>query len=327
MTSDIEFSISTNEAKVVCVIKETKNMALAAEELNIPRTTLMSMLGRLEKKLGSLIFQRKQGSGEVSITEYGESVIPKLEKIAWLGESVRTRTVLWGNKHNEGEVSFITTQTLFDSFFIRHLKKFLDQNPGIRLTLFPKTQYFDQKDINGIFIGQWEDDSESYEYFPFYSFKQKLWASEEYLEKHGKITEVNDLVRHRFIVLQNPDTKKNIFGNDLALRTLARSARELNVVYSGDPRTMDRLSELGGGIISSSEETIKLGGFNVTRILPEIEGESVEIFVRVDRKFLESEVAKFFIDWVFACRDEALTRIGMTNFPEHKPLSKYPAKL
>ncbi len=208
MTSDIDFSIGTNEAKVVCVVKETKSMALAAQELNIPRTTLMSILGRLEKKLGSLIFNRKQGSGEVTVTEYGESVIPKLEKIAWLGESVRTKTILWGSKYNEGEVSFITTQTLFDSFFITHITKFMDQNPNIRLSLFPKSRYLDQQDINGIFIGQWEDDSESYKYFPFYSFKQKLWASNSYIEKHGKITEVDDLVRHRFIVCRILTPKK-----------------------------------------------------------------------------------------------------------------------
>lgn len=324
MTSDIDFSISTSEAKVVCVIKETKNMAVAAEELNVPRTTLMSILGRLEKKLGSLIFHRKQGSGEVTVTEYGESVVPKLEKIAWLGDSVRTKTMLWGHKHNEGEISFITTQTLFDSFFVRYITKFLNYNPKIRLSLFPKSRYLEQQDINGIFIGQWEDDSESYKYFPFYSFKQKLWASQSYIEKHGKITEVDDLVRHRFIVTQNPDTKKNIYGNDLALRTLARSARELNVVYSADPRIMDYLSELGGGIISSSEETIKLGGFNVQRVLPELEGESVEIFVKVDRKFLESEFAKYFIDWIFACRDASLKKIGVTGYSKHRPLSKFP---
>ncbi len=114
-----------------------------------------------------------------------------------------------------------------------------------------------------------------------------------------------------------------MYGNDLALRTLARSARELNVVYSADPRTMDRLSELGGGVISSSEETIKLGGFDVQRILPEIEGESVELFVKVDRKFLESELAKYFIDWIFACRDKSLKEIGITNCPVHTRLSKH----
>ncbi len=327
MKSDIDFSISTSEAKVVCVVKETKNMALAAKELNLPRTTLMSMLGRLEKKLGSLIFHRKQGSGEVSITEYGETVIPKLEKIAWLGESVRSKTVLWGNKHNEGELSFIATQTLFDSFFIKYLTKFLDLNPEIRLTLFPKAKYMDQQDVNGIFIGQWADDSESYKYFPFYNFRQKLWASADYLEKHGKITEVDDLVRHRFIVLQDPGTKKNVYGNDLALRTLAKSTCELKVVHSVDPRTMDKLCELGGGVISSSEETIKLGGFKVQRVLPRIEGESVELYVKVDKKFLESEFAKYFIDWIFACRDESLKQIGITTYTKHKPLSKYPISI
>ena len=41
----------------------------------------------------------------------------------------------------------------------------------------------------------------------------------------------------------------------------------------------------------------------VERILREIEGESVELFVKVDRKFLESELAKYLVDWIFACRD------------------------
>jgi hypothetical protein len=84
-----------------------------------------------------------------------------------------------------------------------------------------------------------------------------------------------------------------------------------------------RLSELGSGVISSSEETIKPGGFNVERILPEIEGESVELFVKVDRKFLESELAKYLVDWIFACRDASFKKNDVTKYPVYKPMCSH----
>ena len=46
-----------------------------------------------------------------------------------------------------------------------------------------------------------------------------------------------------------------------------------------------------------------------------------------DKKFLESEFAKYFIDWIFACRDESLKQIGITTYTKHKPLSKYPISI
>ena len=90
-----------------------------------------------------------------------------------------------------------------------------------------------------------------------------------------------------------------------------------NIIDVAGPRTVDVLTENGLGIMIASEETVKLSNLKLEMILPEVAGDVIELFLRVDKVFMETPIAKYAIDWIFKCRDQALKSINI------KPTTKY----
>lgn len=309
------FSISTTDAQVVSAVKDTLNIAAAASLLSLPKTTLSSILSKLEKKLENHLFIRKQGSGEVTITDFGYDIIPKLEKILWISENIRSQTDLQNGQFNTGKISIVATQTILESFFAPYVQAFVENNPHITLTLHQKdSNIYYQPQASDIFIGCWEDNAENYIYLPFHRFRQKLWASQSYLDRTGTIDEVTD-VEHRHIILE-----QSTFNQDQIFRRAGISLIEQDFTFvKTGPRISDVLAEQGVGIIAASEETVRLTKLKLVPVLPQIEGGDVPFFVKTDKNFMENPLAQFVTDWIFQCRDQALKSIGMDPQSEHAP--------
>jgi len=316
------FSVSTTEALIIRAIKDTLNIAGAAISLGIPKTTLSSILAKLERKLKNQIFIRKQGSGEVTITEFGQEVIPKLEKILWISDTMRPKDHEINKRHNAGKISIVSTQTILEGFICPYLAEFLDENPELCVTLTQRDEgLFYHPNINDIFIGCWEHNTENYSYLPFHVFKQRLWASQQYMDQRGPITSIEEVLDHRLVLLKKMSSNEHYFGNDFIVRRLGLPLMAPNIVYvRSGPRILDVVAEQGVGIMVSSEETTKLNGLKLVPVLPDLVGEAVNLFLKIDLNFIETPLACFVTDWIFACRDRALKSIGLSPVWEHNPL-------
>jgi|AntRauTorckE6833_2_1112554.scaffolds.fasta_scaffold13587_3 DNA-binding transcriptional LysR family regulator len=315
------FCISTTEAQVVSAVKDTMNISAAASFLGIPKTTLSSILAKVEKKLQNTIFIRKQGSGEVKITEFGNEVIPKLEKIIWITESFRPTKETSKKVYNAGKINIISTQTFLESFIAPYLKEFIDENPEIRISLHQKdSDYYYQPKSNDIFIGCWEYNTENYHYIPYHDFCQKLWASKSYLETHGNIDNIDELLKHRLLIVQTSMSQEHYSGNDFIVRRLGMPLSSQNIIYVRTGlRLVDVLAERGVGIIAASEETTLLNKLKVEPILSDIHGEYVSFYVKVEKKFIETPLARYVVDWIFSCRDKALRSIEKEPKANYEP--------
>ena len=318
------FCISTTEAQVVSAVKDTMNISTAANFLGMPKTTLSSILAKVEKKLQNTIFIRKQGSGEIKITEFGNEVIPKLEKIIWITESFRPTKETSKKVYNAGKINIISTQTFLESFIAPYLKEFIDENPEIRISLHQKdSNYYYQPKSNDIFIGCWEYHTENYHYIPYHDFCQKLWAAKSYLETHGNIDNIDELLKHRLLIVQTSMSQEHYSGNDFIVRRLGMPLSSQNIIYVRTGlRLVDVLAERGVGIIAASEETTLLNKLKVEPILSDIHGECVSFYVKVEKKFIETPLARYVVDWIFSCRDKALRSIEKepkTNYEPFRP--------
>lgn len=308
-----DFTLNTTEAQVVSAVKKIMNIAGAAQSLGIPKTTLSSILSKLERKLDNQIFIRKQGSGAVIITEFGHEVLPKLEKLLWIAESMEPKDTPDDDRYNAGALSIMSTQTILESFVCPYLLDFVNENPNISLNLQQKDAgYFFQPQPNEMFIGCWEDNTENYSYIPFHSFKQKLWASKKYLDQFGPINSLEDLHKHRLILIRGGSSgKENFKANDFVVRRLGLPLSKVNAIMVVGGRICDVMAEKGLGIMAASMETCELNNLDVVSILPELEGEEVPLFLKIDKRFIEHPLAQYAADWIFACRDKALRSIGI----------------
>ena len=316
-----DFCISTTEAQAVSAIRDTMNISAAAKLLGIPKTTLSSTLAKVEKKLQNTIFVRKQGSGEVKVTQFGEETIPKLEKIIWVTESLKPTKEIAKNSYNAGKVNIISTQTFLESFIAPYLKEFIDENPDIKISLHQKdNDCYHQPKVNDIFIGCREYNIENYHYIHFHDFCQKLWASKSYIHTHGTIDNVDKLLKHRLLIVETSNNKEHPSGNDFIVRRLGIPLSSQNVVYVRTGlRIVDVLAEKGVGIIAASEETTLLNNLKVEPVLSDIHGAYVSFYVKVEKRFIETPLTQYVLNWIFSCRDKALKSIGKEPKTNYEP--------
>ena len=74
---------------------------------------------------------------------------------------------------------------------------------------------------------------------------------------------------------------------------------DLRILNVAGPRTTDVLLEHGAGILVGAAESMRLGGIDAEPVLPEVSGETVTLYVKVHKNFLQWPIARFMIDWVF----------------------------
>ncbi len=308
------------ELQSVIAVSKCLNMGAAAATLQIPKSSLQKHIEAVERKLGDKLFNRAQKSGEISLTAYGQTILPKIETIVSLAGSLSISDKFSKDDHTSGEVGIMSTQTILESYVAPFVPSLLRKNPNIDLYLKQKDEnYFGQPPLNEIFIGCWDDDPEIYEYIPFYTFRQKLFASKEYLKHHPKINSINDLKGKTLIVLKSIQANESIVQQEPFLRKLGLARNEIKFLRISGPRTSDLVAENGGGILLCAPESVKLCGLNLEEVLPSITGNEIEIYLKVHKQFLQWPLAKYMIDWIFENRDKAFKKIGVIP-QKHAPL-------
>lgn len=312
--------INFQELNNIYVLSKCLHMQSAANALKMPKSTLQNHLEAVEKRLGARIFERSQKSGEMLLTAFGKNIIPKIQDILWLASSLSATDGFSKEKNNSGEVSIMSTQTILENYICPNVRELLVENPEIKLSLKQKDEnYYSQPNVNEIFIGCWEDNTENYEYFFFHTYTQTLWASEQYLASNPPINEINDLKGHTVICLRSINEHEYIATQDSFFKKLAHIKNEIKVLSVAGPRATDVLAENGAGLILCASESVRLCGLKLEPVLPSVVGETVNIYVKVHKQFLKWPLAKFMVDWIFMCRDKSLSSIGVLP-AEHKPL-------
>ncbi len=310
------------ELQSIVAVSKCLNMAAAAVTLGIPKSSLQKHIQAVERKLGDKIFNRAQKSGEISITPYGRSILPKIETIISLGGSLSINDKFSKEDPTAGEVGIMSTQTILENYIAPFVPNLLKHYPNIDLSLVQRDDvYFGQPPMNQIFIGCWDDNPETYDYVPFYTFRQKLFASENYLKEKPPINEIKDLKGHTLITLKGINENNNVLPQDSFMRKLGLTINDLKLVKVKGPRTTDVLAMHGGGLLLCAPESVKLCGLGLQEVLPEIESTDIEIYVKIHKQFLQWPLGKFMVDWIFYNRNTVLKKIGITP-QKHSPLFK-----
>jgi DNA-binding transcriptional LysR family regulator len=306
--NDNEFlDISSLEAKFLVELAENQTSADIASFFNWSPSKVAHKLVKIEEKIGKKLFIRNRRAGKYIPTKDINNVIPFLKNIIQSSELLQSEI-----NTKDGHVKVTTSQSLLEFYLGPYVKEFLETNPELKL-------YFNQKDdliipnplFNEIIITlESECKLPSLKYFPYHSFKQKLWASPSYIDRYGPPKSINDLHRFRLLMRKNTDDPRFIFGSKYIESHLIASQHP-DIFEINGVRLVDYLCEQGCGIMAGSEESIKLGRLNLENVLPDFEGDSLDIYIGVNKEFLKSPKAKTVINWIFESRNRAFRAAGI----------------
>lgn len=308
--------LSSLDARLVIKLIETQRSAETAVYMGWNTTQVSNRLSKIEQKLGKNLFKRNRRLGKYIPTKEVLKITQYLENI------IQASELASGDIHiNDNHVKITTSHTILEFYLGPYVRDLLDKNPDLRIDFHQKDSLIiENPDFNEILM-TWEVNNHmsSIKYFPYHSFKQKLWASPDYIDKHGAPEIIEDLYDHRILLRKHTDDPRILFGSKYIKHYLA-STRDPNALNITSARFIDSLCINGCGIMAAAEESAKLAGYRIENIMPSFDGDVIDIYIGVNKEFLETKIAKKIVNWIFSCRDRSFRSIGVKPAFDFTPL-------
>jgi DNA-binding transcriptional LysR family regulator len=261
-------AIDPNDLLLFSHIVECGSISLAADRLQLPKSTVSRRLSQLEAALGERLLQRT--TRKLVLTEFGASLLEHARKVAEETEAAGALA-----QHRQQAPSGLLRVSMPGDFanyaMDRMLARFLAQYPAISLELDLSPRRVDLVAENfdlAIRMGVLPDDS-TLAARPVAISRMGLYAAPSYTAVHGLPEHPDDLFRHDLLSLprvQNGMVRWTVY------RGKTEWQRELPVrMLANSPELLVRMACAGAGIAFGSEMVARkfLQTGELVRVLPE----------------------------------------------------------
>lgn len=263
-----------NKAKLFYHVAKCGSFTKAARLAGTDRTTLTRQIQLLEKQIGSDLLVRKTGVGNIMLTRKGQLL---LEKVAPFFLEMKG---FCGNHHVEirGEkkrkiriaathaaIAYILSDIIFD---------YTKSNPNVTFELIADDYLADiilsDADIaihplDPKILGK---QSSGVQFEHLFSVEKKLFASEEYIKRHGCPQSIEELNNHSIIAFAQPESVSEV---SWILRLGNPDGKLHNPVYTSNSiESLVKAAKNGIGIIGSYERYSIIKESELINILPNI---------------------------------------------------------
>jgi DNA-binding transcriptional LysR family regulator len=303
--------IEPNDLLLFARIVEAGSFSLAAERVELPKSTVSRRISLLEARLGERLLQRT--TRKLVLTEFGAGLLEHarkvVEEVEAAGALVQHRQVAPSGKLRismPGDFANLGMNTM--------LALFMERYPAITLELDLSPRRVDLVSENfdiAIRMGDLPDDS-SLNARRVVLEKMALYASPSYIAVRGLPEHPDDLLRHDLLCLAS---RNSALATWMLTRGKVVWQRELTPrLAANSPDLLARIACAGAGIAASSnlfaEESVARG--ELVRILPEWSLPEVTGWAVFPGRRLMPAKTRAFLDMMeMMCCDEARKRMGM----------------
>jgi DNA-binding transcriptional LysR family regulator len=289
-------------------IVERRSFTLAAQDLELPRSTVTEVVKRLEARLGARLLERT--TRQVRPTLDGEAYYQRCLTI--LAEIEEAEAAFTGAKPS-GLLRIDVQGTLAHHFMLPGLPAFLARYPGIQLRIGEGDRYVDlvREGVDCVLrVGKPADSSMVGRQVAL--LEEATCASPGYLERHGMPRSPDDLDGHHMIGFVSSAT-----GSVMPLEFLVNGAlRQLTLPVTTSvvgAETYVAMARLGLGLIQVPRYRLQQDFANGTLIdvLPDFPPASSPVYLLYPQNRQLSPRVRVFVDWLateFAARLPSTTR-------------------
>ncbi|MBN9342891.1 MAG: LysR family transcriptional regulator [Holosporales bacterium] len=254
------------------VFTESFRKLSASNKLSVAK--ISRELSALETELGYRLIERKPGYSNMSLTRQGKVLFEALPQVFGIFDNLK-QVMNTDPELNSGNITIHTTNSLIENWIVFMIPKLQETYPNIQLNLIANNNLLtrDLKE-NVISISPASDEkNKNFFQVPLLNFHVGLWASKKYLDQYGRPTSLSDLQKHK-VMLFTKELDQMTYPN------LNWYLKDSNVMIPNQMCINSTLGLLkaahhGLGIISLSEENIRVAGYQLERVLPEINGPTV----------------------------------------------------
>jgi DNA-binding transcriptional LysR family regulator len=190
--------LNWDDLKFFLEVARTRKASTAAKRLAVDYTTVSRRINSLEGSLGTLLFEKSRTTGFI-LTPEGQRLLGYAESI----EStlhLACEQVSGSGVALSGHIRMGCTEG-FGSFFITpQLTHFLDAYPAISVDILPLPHFISlSKREADIVIALERPEHGPYVCCKLCDYSLRLYATQEYLDRHPPIQRSADLANHQFI--------------------------------------------------------------------------------------------------------------------------------
>jgi DNA-binding transcriptional LysR family regulator len=285
-----------NKLRTFYHVASVGSFSKAAESLNITQSALSRQVLDLEYSLKkTLFFRRPRG---LELTKEGEILYSTARKV--YAEIEAGETNLYEEETiPKGLLKICTTPEIATFWLSSYLPGFLSRYPDIRVAVISSAQPTDyllsKADISLITR---KTQSPDFIQKSMIKVKLKLYASPEYIQKHGSPKDLKDLDKHQ--LLTYGDYINHPYENINWILNAGASSGQVREPYLqiNSMHGLQLMAEAGFGIISLSPENPSLKISNLVQILPDAEGPDIETFLVYPMQLKNSKRVQAFREYM-----------------------------
>jgi DNA-binding transcriptional LysR family regulator len=290
-----------DKLRVFHAVAEAGSFTHAGEALNLSQSAVSRQISALEESLSVPLFHRHARG--LILTEQGDLLYRTAREV--FGKLAMTESMLTESKDRpRGPLKVTTTVSFGSAWLTPRIREFLDLYPEIQLTVLVDDSELDlsmrEADVAIRMTPPRQPDLVQRHLM---SVRYHIYASPDYLKRHGNPKKVEDLNRHRVIVY-GEDGRPPVRNINWLVEAGLKSGQERRPILTiNNANAILRAVQSGVGI-GAVPDFMNADAEGLTRILPELQGPEGEAYfvypeelrsskrIAVFREFLVRKVAE-----------------------------------
>jgi DNA-binding transcriptional LysR family regulator len=248
----------------------------AAETLFIDRTSAGRRLTQLEHSFGKkLLIRTHEG---VELTAAGRTLYNEVKNILSLHDKIREKIKA---KETSATIRVASTHALIANYLSFIVPGFLHENPNIKVSLFACDEKVEQISSNfDVCLFPKTKNQPSIIQEELLTMKLGLYCSPAYLDRHGIITDLKELDKHKFIIFGNEsDYDLGITAWPLYFGKKESEPLREAIITVNSVDAMLKIAEAGVGIVGISDKIVALNNADLVNIYPSIKKDNVGVYI------------------------------------------------
>lgn len=289
--------MNTNDLDLFVAVAKLGSFAKAAASFDTRRALVSRRIGELENQLGTPLFIRTTRA--MSLTPSGELFLEQVEPIL---NQLYNATHTIRNQHSQLEGKLrIGLLPFADKLLATQIADFSFVYPQVQLDVFTITGGYREITRLGLDfaldVGQLDDSS--FIAKKLISFKQKLFASPDYLAKNPKISSIDDLQAHQLLASRSGSrSTEGLIDNQWHFTNTSVDVK--HKVTTSDFNSLYSFCLAGAGV-AQLPSTIVLNDLvnkRLVNVLPDLETEETDVYLIYPSRKHMTSAARLFIDYI-----------------------------
>ena len=281
-----------DKLRIFHIVAQAGSFTHAAESLNLSQSAVSRQISGLENSLNMPLFHRHARG--LILTEQGELLFDATSAMAKRLDAAAAR-IRDSEEEVFGELR-VTTTTGFGTLWLApRLPKLYEQYPDLKVDLMLEERVLDlpmrEADVA---IRMKEPSQADLVRKRLMTVRMGLYASPEYLEKHGTPERMEDMTDHR-LICQNTDSDQVGAGLQLVKELMMYDLRSLLTVNNYFGVLQGVVHHLGLGVLPN----YLIQDFpHIVQVMPDIESAEVPVYLAYPEELRQSKRVAAFKDFV-----------------------------